>query len=93
MDLDPTIKCELTSSERVAQYFAADPQRPFAVLNGKKQPATVLLACSPQILSDPHKLAQARDTNSAFQTSLEISGEPDLVPALSLIQQAFKLNR
>jgi hypothetical protein len=93
MALDPTIKCELTSSERVAQYFAADPQRPFAVLNGKKQPAMVLLACAPQTLDDPESLAQARETSSAFQTGLEISGEPDLSPTLNLIQQAFKLNR
>jgi hypothetical protein len=93
MALDPTIKCELTSSDRVAQYFAANPQRPFAVVDGKKRPASLLLACTLPALADPHGLAQARQTSSAFQIIVQISAENDTSPTLKLIQQAFELNR
>lgn len=93
MSLDPTIKFELTSSGNVVQYFATNPKQPFAVINGKKQPPFVLLACPPRALDDPQKTAQARETSSAFQTVLEISEGQDTTTILELIRQGFKLNR
>jgi hypothetical protein len=92
MAFSPTVKCELTASGRVAQYFATNPQRPFAVINGKKQPATILLACSQEEINDSQNLAQARDTSSAFQTVVEMPEEQDVAPVLAVIKQAFALN-
>ncbi len=89
---DPTVKCELSSSDRVVQYFATNPQRPFAVINGKKPPPSVLLACSPTALDDPSNLTQARSTNSAFQTLLQINSAKDGAAAVKLIRQAFDQN-
>lgn len=90
--LDPTIKYELSSSGRVAQYYAPHSPQPFAVIDGKKQPPTILLACSPQDLSDPHGLSQARPTNSQLRTILQVLEERKASTVLALIQQAFKLN-
>ncbi len=93
MSLDPVIKCELDLSGRVAQYFAANPQQPFAVVNSKKQPVAVLLACAPNALSDPLNLAQKRKTESFLQTVLHVSEEKETAVVIKLLQQAFELNR
>jgi hypothetical protein len=93
IDLDPAVKYELTSSGRVAQYFATNSQRLFAVIDGKKQPPSVLLACLPQALDDPLGMAQERKTGSALQTILPISENNEVSAVVELVQQVFELNR
>lgn len=92
MRLDPAIKCDLTAAGRVAKYFTTDAQRPFAVIDGKRRPPSVLLACSPHTLNDPSGIAQERETDSPFQSIVRVSEQEKAATVLGLIQQAFELN-
>ncbi len=87
---DPHLWYELGSSGRVAQYFAANSRRPFALIDGKKQPPCVLLACPLDALDDPLGLAQERETNSAFRTALLVSEDQNSSEVLRLVRQALQ---
>lgn len=90
---DPSVKFEVTSSGRVTQYYTSSGQHPFAIIDGKKQPPSVLLACSPQMLKDPVGMTETRDTGSAFRIVLRVSAETEAASVLGLIRQAFELTQ
>ena len=90
--LASTIKYKLNSSGRVAQYYSPNSLQPFAVIDGKKQPPTILLACPSESLTDPQGIVQERETSSALQTILRVAGPQGASPILDLIQQALELN-
>lgn len=91
LNLNPTVKYELNSSGQVVQYFSAKSPHPFVVIDGKKQPPSVLLACTPEDLDDPAGLAQVRETGSPLKATVYISEENEAATILFLIQQVFKL--
>jgi hypothetical protein len=89
--LDSNIRCELAASGRVAQYYVADSQQPFAIIDGKKRPPSILLACTPNDLEDPATLASARETGSALKTVLRVTDQDQSHPVLDLVRQAYQL--
>jgi hypothetical protein len=93
MALDSNIRYELTSSGRVTQYFAANKPNPFAVIDGKKQTPSILLAGSLQTLKDPLGIMQERESDSDLRVALRVSEELEAASILRLVRQAFELSQ
>ncbi len=90
MRLGAAMRYELASSGRIAQYFAGDLQFPLAVIDTKKQPPCLFLACPSQVLDDPEGVIQKRQTQSVLQSVIWFAGSVRASAVLSLIQQALE---
>ncbi len=91
MELDSAIKFKLASGGKVARYFVGQSSQPFAVIDFKKYPPSILLACQPHNLDDPHGLAESRPSNSDLQTVLKTLNGINPASVLYLIRQTYNL--
>lgn len=87
----PDVKCKLTGLGENVQYFGVQSRRPFAVLDGGRQPALLRLAISLRELRNTSRLAMKPEDNSFLKTAVEITSDLDVGSLLNVVEQAYSV--
>jgi hypothetical protein len=90
--LDPGIACEPDGSGLVGRYFSRGSARPFAVVDARKRPPILLLACTVHDLDDPVGLVHSLGPKSVFRAVLEMPEEVSTETAITHVRRALQLN-